>query len=223
MEQFKRAKVFVLETKETPQIGDTCYANIIGWFIYTKNHLKGNVIANLVEYKSVKVYKMYITEYTEIEDKDYFIVEDSLYTNLFIKTKGDLPIISNKVIAILGNHIYPPCDRHCSDECVCTYPHPSSNFVMKWIEEANKDNIITDILVEYEYLLDDMVVLPYWQLKINSKDNTIAIKKAKETYTKEELCQILEKYTSFIWSEVGIHYPISLGNSAKEKFINLNL
>ena len=47
--------------------------------------------------------------------------------------------------------------------------------------------------------------------------------KEKEIYTKEEVCQILEKYTSFIWSEVGIHYPISLGNEAKDKFINYEL
>ena len=42
-------------------------------------------------------------------------------------------------------------------------------------------------------------------------------------YTKEELCQILEQYTSFLWSEVGIHYPISLGIDAKDKFINCEL
>ena len=47
--------------------------------------------------------------------------------------------------------------------------------------------------------------------------------KEKENYTKEELAQILEKYTSFIWSEVGIHYPISLGKDAKDKFINSEL
>ena len=48
-------------------------------------------------------------------------------------------------------------------------------------------------------------------------------KKAKEIYTKEEVYQILEKFISFIWSEVGIHYPISLGNDAKDKFINREL
>ena len=55
------------------------------------------------------------------------------------------------------------------------------------------------------------------------KDNTITIKKVKNNYTKEELCQILEKFISFIWSEVGIHYPISLGIDAKDKFINREL
>ena len=44
-----------------------------------------------------------------------------------------------------------------------------------------------------------------------------------ENQIKEDMVQILEKYTSFIWSEVGIHYPISLGNDAKDKFINREL
>ena len=47
--------------------------------------------------------------------------------------------------------------------------------------------------------------------------------KEKENYTKEELAQILEKFISFIWSEVGIHYPVSLGIDAKDKFINNEL
>ena len=224
MEQFKRAKIFVLETKQPPQIGDICYISVIGWFICTKEHLKGNVITNLIEYKSVKVYKMYITEYKEIEDEDYFVTQYPQNTFVLGKRlKSTRNVKGNKIIAILGNHIYPPCDGHCSNECICTYPQPSSGFVKKWIEEANKDNIITDVLVEYEYLLDDRAVLPYWNLKVNTKDNTITIKKLKQTYNKEELCQILEKYTSFLWSEVGIHYPVSLGIDAKDKFINNEL
>ena len=102
-------------------------------------------------------------------------------------------------------------------------PKPSNSFISKYIEEYNKGNIITNVLVEYNYFLDDNSVLPYWNLKVNPKDNTITIKKLKEVYTKEELCQVLEKYTSFLWSEVGIHYPISLGIDAKDKFINNEL
>ena len=49
MNNFKRAKIFVLETKQPPQIGDICYISVIGWFICTKEHLKGNVITNLIE------------------------------------------------------------------------------------------------------------------------------------------------------------------------------
>ena len=45
----------------------------------------------------------------------------------------------------------------------------------------------------------------------------------KETYTKEEVISILEKYLAFLWSEVGIHYPIWLGNDVTDTFINNEL
>ena len=225
MEQFKKSKIFVLETNQSPQIGDICYSKRTGYFINEGNTSVTNVINMLfVKSTDIKTYKMYITEYKEIKDKDYFIVRYN--ENTFVlgqRPKNTMDVIGDKVIAILGNHIYPPCDGHCGNECVCIYPHPSPDFIKKWVDKANEDNIIIDILVEYEYLLNDNTVIPYWKLKVNPKDNTITIRKVKEIYTKEELCQILEKYTSFIWSEVGIHYPISLGIDAKDKFINNEL
>ena len=117
-------------------------------------------------------------------------------------------------------------------------PQPSNSFIQKYIEEYNKGNEIIDILVEYEeiiynpekereYQSNDRIYIEdcdkQTRLKINYNDNTITIKKVKEIYTKEEVYQILEKYTSFIWNEVGIHYPISLGKDAKDKFINSEL
>ena len=120
-------------------------------------------------------------------------------------------------------------------------PQPSKQFIQKYVKEYNKGNITTDILVEYENIYIDSfgtTIIQYEKdsdsylkqcefvtsrLKINPKDNTITIKKVKKIYTKEEVYQILEKYTSFIWKEVGIHYPVSLGIDAKDKFINCEL
>ena len=275
MEQFKRAKVFVLETNQSPQIGDICYSRRTGYFINEGNTSVTNVINMLfVKSTDIKTYKMYITEYKEIKDKDYFIVRYN--ENTFVlgqRTKNTMNVIGDKVIAILGNHIYPTYDGHCGNECVCIYPHPSPDFVKKWVDEANEDNIITDVLIEYEYLLNDNTVIPYWKLKVNPKDNTITIRKVKENftknevislcddaykvgygtavceetnqgkevsfkewlstsvldvepnkiYTKEEVISILEKYLAFLWSEVGIHYPISLGNDVTDTFINNEL
>ena len=151
---------------------------------------------------------LYIISDDEIKEGDYYIIDDipELLKNNGLKFIDDY---CKKVIATTDTSL--------------GLPQPSKQFIEKYIEEYNKGNIITDVLVEYEYLLDDRAVLPYWNLKVNTKDNTITIKKLKETYNKEELCQILEKYTSFLWSEVGIHYPISLGNDAKDKFINREL
>ena len=162
------------------------------------------------EFSNKKVH-IYITSDEEIKDGDYY------YDNIVLQVRQWKSfMIYNK---LQHKKIIATTDASLG------LPQPSQQFIEKYIEEYNKGNVITDVLVEYEYLLDDRTVLPYWKLKMNTKNNTITItiKKLKETYSKDEVYQILEKYTSFIWNEVGIHYPISLGNDAKDKFINREL
>ena len=69
-------------------------------------------------------------------------------------------------------------------------PQPSQQFIEEFIEEYNRGNIITDVLVEYEegksYSGNEGLIIKEW-LKINPKDNTITIKKVKDSYTKEEV------------------------------------
>ena len=77
-------------------------------------------------------------------------------------------------------------------------PQPSQQFIEKYIEEYNKGNVITDVLVEYELISNEEYFgntinpdddVPYFdeRLKINSKDNTITIKKVKDSYSREEV------------------------------------
>ena len=164
-------------------------------------------------------YEISETQVIKVEPGPHYTHIKGKELNNFIGENG-----YNKVIATTNTSLYIHQKETISlPERVFYLPQPSQQFIQKYIEEYNKGNIITDVLVEYEYLLDDNGVIPYWNLKVNPKDNTITIKKVKDNYTKEELCQILEKFISFIWSEVGIHYPISLGNDAKDKFINREL
>lgn len=65
-------------------------------------------------------------------------------------------------------------------------PQPSQSFIEYFIEEYNKGNIITDVMVEHvdngeeDWIGDDYTGEPFWnekiEPKINSKDNTINIK-----------------------------------------------
>ena len=70
-------------------------------------------------------------------------------------------------------------------------PEPSQQFIQKYIEEYNKGNIIEDVLVEYgkEYV-DEKDAYGYNKLKINPKNNTITIKKAKDSWTREEVIEL---------------------------------
>ena len=65
-------------------------------------------------------------------------------------------------------------------------PQPSQQFIEKYIEEYNKGNVITDVLVEYELISNEEYFgntfnpdddVPYFDenLKINPKDNSLNI------------------------------------------------
>jgi hypothetical protein len=80
-------------------------------------------------------------------------------------------------------------------------PFPSESFIIKYIESYNTGKPIVDVLVEYEdvggeeWRGDNFEGEPYWneilKLKVNSKDNTITIKKVKDSWSREELDNIL--------------------------------
>ena len=92
-------------------------------------------------------------------------------------------------------------------------PQPSQQFIQKYIEEYNRGNIITDVLVEYELISNEEYFLntinpdenvPYFDenLKINSKDNTITIKKVKDNWNREEVDRLLDEQASKTTSEM---------------------
>ena len=229
MSTFKKCKIVMLSTNEPSKIGNLA--------TYQKRSLAKVIKEGINPIGStVQFWNLYIISDDEIKENN---------THFYNPHSGQLHISGNhtdyiainkngckKIIATTDESLYFKDTNKNPKQYMGSYismslgenlPQPSQQFIQKYIEEYNKGNIITDVLVEYEYLLDDRAVLPYWNLKVNTKENTITIKKLKETYNKEELCQILEKYTSFLWSEVGIHYPISLGNDARDKFINCEL
>ena len=83
-------------------------------------------------------------------------------------------------------------------------PQPSRQFIEKYIEEYNRGNIITDVLIEYELISNEEYFgntvnpdndVPYFdeKLKINPKDNTITIKKVKDSWNRGEVIILLKK------------------------------
>ena len=81
---------------------------------------------------------------------------------------------------------------------VFNLPQPSQSFIEKFVEEYNKGNVITEVMVEYEfggieesYFDGNNEKLPL-RLKVNSKDNTITIRKKKDSLNRVELDPILE-------------------------------
>lgn len=99
-------------------------------------------------------------------------------------------------------------------------PQPSQQFIEKYIEGYNCNNIITDVLVEYEtnykwstskeLIERSMPELGYREvgngfiedglkLKINPKDNTITIKKLKDSWNREEHINDIRRLVHLIY------------------------
>lgn len=107
-----------------------------------------------------------------------------------------------KIIATTDKSLtfhYTPLDRickTCNGLCkgyITSLPQPSQSFIKKFVEEYNKGNIITEVMVEYE-IATEILFKVYEpdpiKLKINPKDNTITIHKIKDSWNIEEVKQL---------------------------------
>ena len=83
------------------------------------------------------------------------------------------------------------------DDCYESLPQPSQSFIEKFVDEYNKGNVITEVMVEYESIgaYANPKYNSDYQLKINS-DNTINIINSKERWSREEVVEIFNKMFS---------------------------
>jgi len=138
---------------------------------------------------------IYILSDDEIKEGDW--VYSINYNNILQLQKPSNKFFYKKIIATTDTNIssteITPFGRQ--------FTKPSQQFIEKYIESYNKGNIITDVLVEYEdkfigkcipdengcHCYDKNIV------KINPKDNTITIKKLKDSWNREEVIILLNK------------------------------
>ena len=145
---------------------------------------------------------LYIISDDEIKEGDWFINDlnqikkcTSRDTEGYIDFEGGFntkPSSCKKIIATtdttlkitISPYLFPEGGACQSRDFLL--PQPSQQFIEKYIEEYNKGNIITDVLVEYELISNEEYFgntvnpdddVPYFdeRLKINPKDNSINI------------------------------------------------
>ena len=168
---------------------------------------KGKLILNGLKNDEYKEYQhLYIISDDEIKEGDWFY-------NIHSKIVGQAAFnfgkdeLAKKIIATTDDSL-EIFDKELSDihsvKVNILLPEPSQQFIQKYIEEYNKGNIITDVLVEYELISNEEYFLntinpdddvPYFDedLKINPKDNTITIKKVKDSWNREEILNDIEQ------------------------------
>ena len=208
MSTFKKAKVVMLPTNKPSKLGDLA--------TYQGKSL-AKVIKEGVNLKNttVQFWNLYIISDDEIKEGDWFY-------NIHSKIVGRAEFnfgkdeLAKKIIATTNSSLWRPSHKYASD--VILLPQPSQQFINKYIEEYNKGNVITDVLVEYENkfdgkeYVDELDAYGYDKiksiLKINHKDNNIIIKIAKDSWSREEVIEFgnkVKEYCKNGWKSDSLH------------------
>ena len=105
-------------------------------------------------------------------------------------------------------------------------PQPSQAFIEVFVREYNKGSIITEVMVEYEERMTDFIIGKTVQiLKVNPKDNTITIKRVKNSWNRDEVITNLLNYKNDLLVELMRckELDIPLQKSFTDKWIEKNL
>ncbi len=210
----KSAQVVMLPTNEKAEIG----------FLTQKGKERGHLVhfdrpmPNILDSENQHLY--FLSD-EEIKDGEYgfcmnlfnqghqpyqiIFKMDSEQRQAMIELGGQKNANVFKIIATTDKSIILP-ERFPS----FTYlPQPSQSFLEKFVEEYNKGNVITEVMVEYEYdsysTKTDGELTADFKLKINPKDNTIDINMPKDSWSREEVVELIQKYskecTGWPWIE----------------------
>lgn len=157
----------------------------------------------------IKYFHLYFLSDEEIDfKKDYVYHVDAAGDRHIIAPNKWIPnpIFCSKIIATTDTYLrlkeIVKEDDSIEFPYITSLPQPSQSFIEKFVEEYNKGSVIKEVMVEYidegeeDWFGDDYNGEPFWNekivLKINPKDNTITIRKMKDSLNRAELDPILE-------------------------------
>ncbi len=187
---FKKVRLVMLSSNKKAKIGDMIQclnppSSRINWKnVLGTCHMEEDEPSN--EWQKVNLY--FISD-DEIKVGDWCI-NNNLDTLYQIQSSGDTSDW-NKVIATTDESLWSNTGFDSK-----ILPQPSKSFIEKYIDLFNKNLPITEALVEYEAMNITIIDRNHngFELKVNPKDNTITIKPIKNSWTREEVLVLLEKY-----------------------------
>jgi hypothetical protein len=180
MSQFKKCKVILLPTEKA--------IDSVNWYYPNAKTLVING----------KQQHLYIVSDEKIKEGDWvYNIETKVVYPLTLQRGGSLEKakqLHKKIIAATDRTLI---DKNAKYKVSGVFdeglPQPSLGFIKTFIAEYDNSNVITDVMVEYE--MDMNAVYDHklcYNLKINPKDNTITIRKVKDSWSREELLPILK-------------------------------
>jgi len=193
--KYKIHKVVMLSTEKATRE----FKNLIS---YENKHLALARMSGVAPEKEFRVHELYILSDDEIQEEDYVVLGDGktlkrMYTKDVLDWANSYSSATKKIIA--------------STDTSLGLPSPSEDFILKYVEMYNKNTPITEVMVEYEEEYFYTVGDAYWQkcdvitysakstevntfvkseLNLKVKNNTITIKKVKDSWSREEVKEI---------------------------------
>lgn len=223
MNQFKKAQVMMLPTNNESLNSVCCIRSDKPFLMSEQNSpFKAKIYDTKDLYHTY--FNLYIISNDEIKEGDW---KYNSKINCIVKhnrKNKDLPdelkkpsSWCKKIIATTDNSLNTQVLNNNTKE-INLYPQPSQQFIEKYIESYNKDEVITDVLVEYEanyinWKHDDKIEALIDTLELKTDNlNTISIKPIKDSWNREEVENILYKHTEMMLSG----YRDTLDNWIKE-------
>ena len=191
-----------------------------GWFFLNNSSNTNSHAITIPNVENFKHQHLYIISDDEIKEGDWVLTLLHNKIERVLNNKTSLQYYkerSKKIIATTDSSLWRPSHKYASD--VILLPQPSQQFIEKFIEEYNRGNVITDVLIEYELISNEEYFgntvnpdydVPYFdeKLKINPKDNTITIKKVKDSWSREEVIEFgnkVKEYCKNGWKSDSLH------------------
>ena len=159
---------------------------------------------------------LYITSNDGIKEGDWVYYKNGSLEGIHQVINGQRPktMILKKIIATTDELKLKDISRPLGVYQIL--PSPSENFIKAYIEAYNNGNVIEDVLVEvntkvcvecgafnpshaYSCLYPPHPCGGKLTNKLKLKDNNIIIKKVKDSWSRDEVCNLLNEYRVYTW------------------------
>ena len=195
MSQFEKCKVVMLPTNEKAQIYK---ARTFGLGFYKEPQIY--TVKNQGQHLYILSMDIQAKD-DEIKKNDWYIYPDQNFP--WCNNEGTIPNKdAKKIIATTNTSLTKEMYCVSSGKYQEPLPQPSKSFVDAYVKAYNEGNPITEVMVEYEedyytdpkysYLEQDNPSTKIQKLKI-AKDNTITIRKIKDSWSRAEILKDIEQ------------------------------
>lgn len=158
--------------------------------------------ARRLQQLNFQAYHLYILSNDEIEQGDWCILLDS-FGNPMSKPQSFNPEVGHVLNKDLRKVI-------ATTDTSLNLSQPSQAFIEKYVDLYNKGQQIKEVNVEYELVGHSTTLgIENWEPKVSS-DNTITIRKIKDSYTREEVVKLFDKLNNDLQTEYNVDCPYSV-------------